>query len=277
MQHIDYTISSGKCIQLFRGIPAEIQIGGIEDTSGTWVCLIENDWRDGTILSGTVTASGGDLLVTLAEMNTVELAAAIADRETLSCRATLTDKSSKIYYIPIVVQNAAVEGPMPHVADYYTKAEIDEIIAGIHAGGGVASVNGDPGPDVVLDAKDVHALSAFGVDMQDIEIGEMEGTVIHLSPDKIFVHTLTAGEVFSFDESNLTANLQVNCEVHLIQPATPVSFTLPAGILWSNDGEREFSASNDPPDFSTGNTLYALVFRWNGSKILCNLAYCHGV
>lgn len=275
MQTASYSVSSGNRIELWRGIPAEIEISGIEDMSGDWLFLIDENWRDGSLLSGTVAASGEKLVVTLEDMNTVELAKAISSHDSLLCRATLTDKTSRVYIIPVTIRNRAVDGVPTPVSKYYTKAEIDEIIAGLQPGGGVATVNGDHGPDVVLDAKAVHALSAFGVDMRDLDIDEMEGTVIPLSPAKVFVHTLTAGEVFSFDESCFTANREVTGEVHLIQPATAVTFTLPAGILWP-DGQ-EFSAGNDMPDFSTGNTLYALVFRWNGSKILCNLAYTHKV
>ncbi|MBQ7694553.1 MAG: hypothetical protein IJI85_10275 [Clostridia bacterium] len=251
MQLITYTIDAGLPLSLWRGIPAQITLKGLPDVSGDWLFLIDTDWIDGVVLSGSVTASGSDLVVTLSETNTVELAHAIQGREAIPARATLTDSTSRVYLIPLTIRNRAIEGTPTPVANYYTKPQIDALIAGITA-------------------EDVGALSASGP-----EIAALEGTSIALAEGKVFRHTLAAGEVFTFDASGLTATRQVTGEVHLIQPATAVSFTLPAGILWEADGA--FASGTDAPDFSTGSTLYALVFRWDGTNILGNLAYTKAV
>ena len=104
------------------------------------------------------------------------------------------------------------------------------------------------------------------------EIVDLTGTAITPADSKVFQHTLAADEVFTIDTSDLPSDRQVNFELHLIQPSTAVSPpTLPAGILWEADGV--FSEENDAPDLSTGDTLYVLVFRWDGEDLLGNLAY----
>lgn len=134
MQTSDYNITAGGGVALWRGIPAQITISGLESTSGTWKFLVDNDNADGVILSGTVAASGETLVVTLAEMNTVELAAVINGKPNIQCRATLTDGTSRVYLIPLTVRNRAIEGTPTPVAEYYTKAQIDAIIAAIPTG-----------------------------------------------------------------------------------------------------------------------------------------------
>lgn len=133
MQTASYTVNSGSGVALWRGIPAQITISGIEDVSGNWLFLVDNDYADGVILSGTVAANGENLVVTLAEMNTVELTAAIQGRATLQCRATLTDGTSRVYIVPLTVRNRAVSGTPTPVAEYYTKAQIDAIFAALEA------------------------------------------------------------------------------------------------------------------------------------------------
>lgn len=56
MQTTQYAIHSGRGITLWRGIPAQIEISGVEDTSGSWLFLADNDFSDGVVLSGTVAA-----------------------------------------------------------------------------------------------------------------------------------------------------------------------------------------------------------------------------
>ena len=57
MQTADFRIGSGGGVALWRGIPAQIEISGIEDTSGDWLFLVDDDFADGAILSGTVAAA----------------------------------------------------------------------------------------------------------------------------------------------------------------------------------------------------------------------------
>ena len=245
MQTVKYVIGEPEFavpLFLWRAIPTQLTIRGVEDTSGDWIFFVDSDRVDGAVLTGSVTAEGENLTVTLADMNTAELAGAIKGRDTLPCRATLTDGTSRIYSIPLTILNRALgETPTP-APEYYTKARIDEIIAGLQ-----------PGAEIVT----------------------LDGPEITFAPKKVFRHTLAAGEVFTFDTSGLSAGRQIACEVHFIQPSTAVSFTLPSGILWEADGV--FSAENDPPDFSAGGMLYAVVFRWTGSAILGNLAYAEAL
>lgn len=87
----------------------------------------------------------------------------------------------------------------------------------------------------------------------------------------VYRHTLAASDVITFDTTGLSASAQIAWELHLTQPATAVSFTLPAGILWPVGDV--FDAGNTAPDMTTGGRTYVLVFRWDGSDILGNLAY----
>ena len=245
MQTVEYIIEDPEHpapLLLWRAIPAQITFSGPEDFSGNWVFLVDSEWNGDVLLSGTAAAEGANLTVTLPDMNTAELASAIRGKELLQCRATLTDGTSRVYLIPLTIRNRAVVGTPTPVSQYYTEAQIDELIAGLQSGA---------------------------------EIVPLTGTAIALAEGKVFRHTLSAGETFTFDTSGLTASRQVTGEVHLIQPSTAVSFTLPSGILWESDGS--FAAGNDAPDFSTGSTLYALVFRWDGTSFLGNLAYTKAV
>ncbi|MBQ9501867.1 MAG: hypothetical protein IJU70_06900 [Lentisphaeria bacterium] len=87
----------------------------------------------------------------------------------------------------------------------------------------------------------------------------------------VYRHTLAASDVITFNTTGLSSSSQIAWELHLTQPATAVSFTLPAGILWP-DGDV-FDAGNTAPDMTTGSRTYVLVFRWDGTDILGNLAY----
>ena len=168
MQTANYTVNSGGEVALWRGIPAEITVSGIADVSGNWLFLVDNNFADGVVLSGTVAASGETLVVTIAEMNTVELKNAINGKPLLDkCRATLTDGVSRVYLIPLVIRNRAVEGTPTPVAEFYTKAQVDALIEAIPAEP-VRSVNGQTGA-VDLAAPDVGALSLDG--------GELTGNV----------------------------------------------------------------------------------------------------
>ena len=267
MQTEQYTVNSGGGVALWRGIPAEITISGIEDVSGDWLFLVDNDFSDGVVLSGTVAASGETLVVTLSEMNTVELAAAINGRSLLSCRATLTDGVSRVYIIPITIRNRAVSGTPTPVAEYYTKAQVDALIAAIPAAP-VQSVNSKTG-NVVLSASDVGALPAAG---QTITAS---GVSITPAQDAVYRHTLAANDAITVDTTGLASTVQITFELHLVQPASAVTFTLPAGVLWA-DGDA-FASGNAAPTLDSANTLYCLVFRWDGTNLLGNLAYSKAV
>ena len=239
MQTVEYTIETPDCpvpLFLWRAIPAQITVSGMEDISGDWIFLVDSEWGGSTLLNGTVTAEGTDLIITLDDMNTAELASAIQGKELLQCRATLTDGTSRVYLIPLTIRNRAITGVPSPAPAYYTKAQIDEIIAGLQ---------------------------------QDAAIVDPAGTAIAPVAGTIYRHTAAAGDVFTFDTSGLGTKI-ADFELDLTQPATAVAVTFPAGIKWEKDGV--FSAENDAPDLSTGGSTYILTFRWTGSAFLGNLA-----
>lgn len=273
MQTANYTVNSGGGVALWRGIPAQITISGVEDVSGDWLFLVDNDNADGVILSGTVAADGENLVVTLENMNTVELAAVIQGRDTIQCRATLTDGTSRVYLIPLTVRNRAVDGTPTPVAEYYTKAQIDAMIAG-QIDLDYSSVTNKPQINGVTlagnkSAEDLGLLSAAG---QTITAS---GAAITPAHDAVYRHTLSANDEITISTAGFTSAVQVTFELHLVQPATAVTFTLPAGVLWA-DGDT-FASGNAAPTMNTANTEYCLVFRWDGASLLGNLAYSREV
>ena len=271
MQNITYTIDAGLPLSLWRGIPAQLTIKGIPETSGDWLFLIDTDWIDGVVLSGTVTAEGSDLIVTLSAMNTVELAHAIQGHEVIAARATLTDQTSRVYLIPLTIRNRAIEGTPTPVEQYYTKPQIDALIAGITA----ESIGALPEPETAGTPGQVLTVTETGAAWEDLPAIDWSkavtasGAAITPEAGKVYAHTLAAGDVLSIDTSGLGAK-QADFELHLTQPATAVTFTFPAGIKWEADGV--FSAENDAPDLSEGGRCYILTFRWTGSALLGNLA-----
>ena len=89
--------------------------------------------------------------------------------------------------------------------------------------------------------------------------------------EEVYKHTLSNNDVITFTTIYFSSTKMLSFELHLIQPSTPVSFTFSNSIKWIDD--LNFNSSNLPPDFSEGNTLYAIVFRWDGTELLANLAY----
>lgn len=74
---------------------------------------------------------------------------------------------------------------------------------------------------------------------------------------------LTSGMTVGIDTAGLISNTAVTFELWLDMPSTAVSFTLPS-LTWI-DGSA--------PSFTSGNTRYVVTVRWNGTKLLANLAY----
>lgn len=242
MQTASYTVNSGGGIALWRGIPAQITISGIEDVSSNWLFFVDNNFADGVILSGSVAADGENLVITLDEMNTIELKNAINGKPLLDkCRATLTDGVSRVYIIPLVIRNRAIEGTPTPVAEYYTKAQIDALVT--------VSASGQ-------------TITASGVSIAPAQ-------------DAVYRHTLAANDTITIDTTGLASTVQVTFEVQLVQPATAVTFSLPAGVLWA-DGDS-FASGNTAPILDTANTLYCLVFRWDGANLLGSLAYSKAI
>ncbi len=272
MQTASYTANSGSGVALWRGIPAQITISGIEDVSGDWLFLVDNDYADGVILSGTVAANNGTLTVTLENMNTFELAAAIDGKPTLQCRATLTDGTSRVYIVPLTIRNRAVSGTPTPVAEYYTKAQIDAIIAGQIELDYTTVTNKPQINGVTLSgnksAADLGLLSAEG--MPVVTLGEAASTI---TPREgiVYFRALQANDSFEFSTAGLTAAWQKTAELHLLQPATAVAFTLDSANLKWGDGVV-FKSSNSAPLFNEANTFYIITVRWDGRELLANLA-----
>ena len=104
------------------------------------------------------------------------------------------------------------------------------------------------------------------------DIATLTGAAVTPKHGAVYVHTLAADDAFTIDSTGLSANKQVTFELHLVQPSTAVSFTLPNTLLWA-DSFGDFASENPPPAMSTADTLYCIVIRWDGSDLLANLAY----
>lgn len=96
-------------------------------------------------------------------------------------------------------------------------------------------------------------------------------TTIVPQDNKVYQHTLADSEVLTIDTSALTSNHQVQFELHLTQPSSPVAFTLPSNIVWS--AGTDFASGNPAPVINSGDTLYCIVLRWTGRRLLGSLAY----
>ena len=103
------------------------------------------------------------------------------------------------------------------------------------------------------------------------EIVTLAGTAITPQHGTVYKKTLAVSDAFTISTASLTASKQVTFELHLIQPSTAVSFTLPNTLIWA-DGDA-FASANTAPDMSTADTEYCIVIRWDGSNLLANLAY----
>lgn len=106
------------------------------------------------------------------------------------------------------------------------------------------------------------------------EIITLTGTAITPAPNVVFKKTLAADDAFTIDTSGLTSTRQMTFELHLTQPSTAVTFTLPASLVWP--AGDEFTSTASPPAMSAGGKTYAIVIRWDGENLLANLAYTKG-
>ena len=97
--------------------------------------------------------------------------------------------------------------------------------------------------------------------LQGMDISEMESTTVSLIHSTVAKHTLTADEVISLDTSAMTSDKSATMELWLTMPETVVSFSIP-DVTWIEE-----------PSFDTANMLYCVVLRWDGEKVLANLAY----
>ena len=97
------------------------------------------------------------------------------------------------------------------------------------------------------------------------------GTVtLPATEGKVYTHTLAAGETIVLAAAS--SGYMPTVELHLAMPSTAVSFSFGTTIWWS-DTYGNFASGNAAPDFSTGGKVYALVFRFDGTRWLGNLVY----
>lgn len=97
--------------------------------------------------------------------------------------------------------------------------------------------------------------------LSGMAISSLEDPAIPFAHNGITKHTLSADEVITFDTSALSAEKSATMELWLTMPETVVSFSMP-DIVWIEE-----------PAFDAGNTLYAVVLRWDGAKLIGNIAY----
>ena len=88
-----------------------------------------------------------------------------------------------------------------------------------------------------------------------------DGNTLSLSHNTIVQHSLAVDDVITIDTSAMTSDKSVTMELWLTMPETVVSFSIP-NVNWLEE-----------PSFDTANTLYAVVLRWDGEKVLANVAY----
>lgn len=94
-----------------------------------------------------------------------------------------------------------------------------------------------------------------------MRITESENPVTGLKNETVVKHTLSNGEIITFDKSALKNDQCVTMELWLTMQEEVVSFTMP-DVTWIEE-----------PAFDTANTLYAVVIRWDGEKVIGNIAY----
>lgn len=126
MQETTFNIFENTPIALWRAIPSQITITGISDLSGEWQFLLDNNWIDGAILTGAVSADGANLVVNMQTFDNSYVASAIKGKQALQCTATLTN-GSDVYLIPVIIKNrTTLEAPQPSpINTYYTKSQTD--------------------------------------------------------------------------------------------------------------------------------------------------------
>lgn len=90
------------------------------------------------------------------------------------------------------------------------------------------------------------------------------------------VYTLTVQDedIISMSAPPVSGTFFLTCELHVTQPATPVSFEWDSNIWWG-DGDNHYSPDIQPPAMSTGGVTYCVVLRYDPTinKFLANLSY----
>ncbi|MBQ9772324.1 MAG: hypothetical protein IJW23_10930 [Lentisphaeria bacterium] len=134
------------------------------------------------------------------------------------------------------------EIPEEIVADFATKQWVRSIISG-----------GEADSFITKDMLD-SALSGMKIRTQ-------EATTFQIIDRTIVKYTLSGNEVFLFDLSSLKNEVCATMELWLTMPEEVVSFTMP-DVTWIEELA-----------FDTPNMMYAVVIRWDGEKVIGNVAY----
>ena len=92
-------------------------------------------------------------------------------------------------------------------------------------------------------------------------IDSVEISNVLLAHNTVVQHFLSEEDVITIDTSEMTSDKSVTMELWLTMPKTVVSFSIP-GVNWLEE-----------PSFDTANMLYCVVLRWDGEKVLANVAY----
>jgi hypothetical protein len=94
-----------------------------------------------------------------------------------------------------------------------------------------------------------------------IDTSVSSGTAIRLTHNAIFKYAITENDDIIIDTSAMPSDRSVTMELWLTMPETVVSFSIP-NVTWIEE-----------PSFDIGNMLYCVVLRWDGEKVLANVAY----
>ena len=105
MQKSTYNIKDKSSVILWRALPVELEITGIDDIAGNWRFLLDNNWVDGAIITGVVTKSEGKLIVNINNLDNNYIFSAINGKSQLDCFATLTNDDNKCFLIPVTILN----------------------------------------------------------------------------------------------------------------------------------------------------------------------------
>lgn len=200
MQNVEYTIEPSECpvpLFLWRAIPARITVAGVEDPAGEWTFLLGNDWNGETLLSGSVTREGTDLVVTLENMDSAPLTEAIRGEETLACTATLTDSSSQVYLFPLFIRNRAVNA--------------SPAASGTTSGAAVTP-------------ESIGAVSVEGLALEELTSGSIP------DPGKVYSFAPAGAVTMTFPTP--AAGKTNAFQLRIIMPTPAVAVTWPAGLVW---------------------------------------------
>lgn len=101
-------------------------------------------------------------------------------------------------------------------------------------------------------------------DARGLEISERDSTSIIFRNNTVVKYEIAEGDSFTFDTSELSADFCATMELWLSMKDSVKSFSFPADIVWV-DGVT--------PKFDTANREYVIVLRWDGTRLIANLAY----